>query len=271
MLFKHLMLQKLKKIFKPDLRPLNSIKISKSKILHNLDLIQQRQSAQAIFPVLKSNAYGHGILQILEILRGQSIPYLAVDSFPEYQIIARNSRFNILIMGETLPQNYRFFDTKRTAFAVFSLPVVQALAALKSKVRVHLFLNTGMNREGIQEQNLPAFLQEIKKYPNIELEGVMSHLHSADTEPESIAQQVKVFKKMTKQIENAGFSPKWKHIAASAGTLQIQDDFFTACRPGLLLYGYSPMQDTEYSEKTNQLQPALNLFSTITAIQKVET
>lgn len=265
------MLQKLKKIFKPDVRPLNSIKISKSKILHNLDLIQQRQPAQAIFPVLKSNAYGHGILQILEILRWQSIPYLAVDSFPEYQIIARNSRFNILIMGETLPQNYRFFDTKRTAFAVFSLPVVQALAALKSKVRVHLFLNTGMNREGIQEQNLPAFLQEIKKYPNIELEGVMSHLHSADTEPESIAQQVKVFKKMTKLIEDHGFTPKWKHIAASAGTLQIQDDFFTACRPGLLLYGYSPMQDTEYSEKTDQLQPALNLFSTIIAIQKVET
>lgn len=118
------------------------ISISRAAILHNLDIMGKIQPKSAFFPVLKSNAYGHGILQILEILKGQNFPYLVVDSFPEYQLVHNHSKFDILLLGETLPENYRFFDLRRTAFAVYTLNALKALAQLHKKVRIHLFFDT---------------------------------------------------------------------------------------------------------------------------------
>lgn len=258
------MLWQLKKLIKPKLRTLNTIIISKQAILQNLNLLQNLQPKSAFFPVLKSNAYGHGILPMLEILKGQNFPYLAVDSYPEYQLIHKHSDFNILLIGETLHENYHYFDFKRTTFAVATLGTLQTLAKLKKKIRIHLFLNTGMNREGFQSQDLAAVIACLQANPQLELEGVMSHLHSADQRKhESITMQIQQFKSMFSLIEQAGFSPKWRHIWASAGIFQLQDPFFTAFRPGLAMYGYSPLSDKE----ENWLQPALSLFSTIISLQ----
>ena len=136
------MFGRIKKYRKPDVQAMNVIEISRKNILHNVDQIRRIQPKWSIFPVLKSNAYGHGIQQMLEIYRGQDFPYVAVDSLPE-----RNSDFDILLMGETFAENYRFFDFERTAFSVYTLETLQALAQLKRKVKIHIFLNTGMNRE----------------------------------------------------------------------------------------------------------------------------
>ena len=260
------MFWKFRKLLRPDLKTLNTISISRAAILHNLDIMRKIQPKSAFFPVLKSNAYGHGILQILEILKGQNFPYLVVDSFPEYQLVHKHSKFDILLLGETLPENYRFFDLRRTAFAVYTLNALKALAQLHKKVRIHLFFDTWMHREGVQEQNLPQILAFLKEHKQLELEGLMSHLHSADTDEASIQKQVTLFKKMGNLVEQAGFAPKWKHIWASAGLLKIHDDYFSAFRPGLLLYGYSPIPDMR---SKLGLQPALTLHSRIVSLQHV--
>ena len=69
-----------------------------------------------------------------------------------------------------------------------------------------------MHREGVQEQNLPQILALLKEHKQLELEGLMSDLHSADTDDASIQKQVTLFKKMGNLVEQAGFAPKWKHI-----------------------------------------------------------
>lgn len=257
----------LRKKLNPGLKTLNTITISKQNILHNLEVLATLQPKSAFFPVLKSNAYGHGILPMLEILKGQHFPYLVVDSFPEYQLIHKHSKFNVLLIGETLPENYRFFDVKRTAFAIHTFQALHVLAKLHKKVRLHLFFNTWMHREGIQEQNLASMLDFIKEHPCLQVEGVMSHLHSADSDDASIQKQIAVFKKMAYQVEQAWFSPKWKHIWASAGILKLQDEYFTAFRPWLLVYGYTPCPDQNISLS---LQPALTLHSTIVSLQTVQ-
>ena len=260
------MLSRIKTLFKPKLKTLNTIFISKAKILNNLEQLKTLQPKSAFFPVLKSNAYGYGILPMLEILKGQDFPYLAVDSFPEYQLIHKQSQFKTLIIGETHAENYRHFDHKRTAFAIYNLSTLQELANLKRPISIHLFLNTGMNREGIQIEHLGAFLAFLKEKKQINLEGVMSHLHSADTDKESIKTQIAQFKTMTAIIEKNGFSPKRKHLGASAGLGIIQDDFFTAWRPGIALYGYAPSENRAENIK---LQPALRLESTIISLQSL--
>lgn len=262
------MLTRLKKLHTPDIETLNTITISKENILNNIKSIEKLQPNSQIFPVLKSNAYGHWINQILKIIKGFSFPYIVVDSFPEYQIIHNQSKFNILLLWETLPKNYQYFDTKRTTFAIYNIETLKYLISLNKKIKIHLFLNTGMNREWIQKNNLNTFLELVKNNKKIELEWVMSHLHSADEKwEESIHKQITLFKTMFEIIKAKWFNPKWKHIWASAWMIKINDSFFNARRPWLIFYGYSPFWN---DEKINlDLKPALTLNSTIISIQNI--
>jgi alanine racemase len=115
----------------------------------------------SIFPVVKSNAYGHGIKEIVEILNHTNAQMIAVDSLLEYQIVTRNSKKRILVLGETLCENYEFFDHKNTSFCIWNVSTLEYLISLKKPFHIHLFINTGMNREGIQERELDLFLSKL--------------------------------------------------------------------------------------------------------------
>ena len=94
---------------------------------------------------------------------------VAVDSYPEYQIVKKELKSDILIMGETHLSVYKQFDPKRTVLAIFNISTLQHLISLGKKFRVHIFINTGMNREGIQQENLDEFCN-LCKNSNIQLE-----------------------------------------------------------------------------------------------------
>ena len=96
---------------------------------------------------------------------------------------------------------------------MYNVETVHALAQLKKKLRIHLFLNTGMNREGIQFSSLVTVLEALKTCPQITVEGVMSHFHSADSvDGTGMQQQVEDFKQMYAKILEYGHTPKWRHI-----------------------------------------------------------
>lgn len=263
----------LKMLWSPRLSPMNTISIRKSSILYNLEYLQSLQPASAVFPVLKSNAYGHGLKQMVKILRNADVPYLVVDSYPEYQIARKYSKHHILVIGETLPSNYKWFDFKRTTFAVYNEATIRTLGRMKKHIKIHLFLNTGMNREGIDSDNLVSVLELLKQYPRLTVDGVMSHFHSADLpdqaqhhdfETSTMAQQIQVFKKAFTQILEYGHAPRWRHIGNSAGMFKLKEDFFNAWRPGLALYGYSPLEKEDPAfVLTKVLRPALDIYSTV--------
>lgn len=261
----------LKNFFKPKVNTLNTIFIKKENILNNIKVIKNCQPKADFFPVLKSNAYWHWIKQILEIIKWEKFPYLAIDSFPEYQIIHKNSNFNILLLSETYKENYNFFDFKRTTFVIYNLETLKYLKNLNKKIKIHLFVNTWMNREWIQEKDLENFL-EVLKNSKIELEWVMSHFHSADNkEFMSSIQQIIEFKKFYSKIEEKWFSPKYRHIWASSWVFRVKDDFFNAYRPWLILYWYNPFSEFWIKWKTDLLRPALSFEATIISTQDVKT
>jgi alanine racemase len=99
---------------------MNIIWLRKKVLLQNLEYLQSIQPQAAIFPVLKSNAYGHGLKQIVKILSKTDVPYVAVDSYPEYVIVKKRSSLPILLLGETLLENYKHFDHKKTTFCVYN-------------------------------------------------------------------------------------------------------------------------------------------------------
>ena len=100
---------------------MNVIWLRKRVLLENLEYLKSIQPQAGIFPVLKSNAYGHGLKHVVKMLRNTAVPYIAVDSYPEYIVVKNHCKIPVLILGETLLENYRKFDHKKTTFCVYNL------------------------------------------------------------------------------------------------------------------------------------------------------
>lgn len=106
---------------------LNTIHLDKTALLHNLSYLQSLHATDTIFPVLKSNAYGHGLKEVSSILKNTTVPYICVDSFPEYQIVKDYAHKKSLILGETRPENYTKYDPRRATLAVYNIETLKAL------------------------------------------------------------------------------------------------------------------------------------------------
>jgi alanine racemase len=108
---------------------LNTIHIHQDRILNNLKKLQERTQHKTIFPVLKANAYGHGLKQISTILKTTDVPYICVDSFPEYQIVKDYAAKKCLIMGETHGENYTYYDPRRATVVIYNTDTLKSLIA----------------------------------------------------------------------------------------------------------------------------------------------
>lgn len=261
------MLNFLRKIFKPRYETLNKIIIHADKIIANFDYLKSLQPQAEIFPVLKSNAYGHGLKEICQILNRTKVLMVAVDSYPEAQVVYRYFRGRVLILGEMPHRAYRYCRFKRTEFVVYNEDTLRHLSRFAKKAKVHLFVNSGMNREGIKD--FDAWLSRNKKYlERVEVSGLCSHLASADEESILNQAQEDNFVAALEILRKQGIFPRWVHLGNSAAIFSQRNNLLTAYRPGLALYGYSPFL-TEENENT-QLQPALEIFSHVISLQDLE-
>ncbi len=260
------MINKIISIFKKEYRTLNIIEISRNSLIHNFKYLSSLNRRVKIAPVLKSNAYGHGIVEVAKILDKSGAPFFCVDSLYEaYELLKAGIKTPVLIMGYTDPQN---FKVKKLPFifAVFDLEMAQILNEYQSGCNVHIFVDTGMNREGVPLNELPNFLQELKKLHNIKIEGLMSHLASSDSPNDSLNKiQVINFKKALQIWKKNRFHPKWIHLSNSDGLLNSipawDIDTQNMTRVGLALYGISSNQ---------KLKPVLSLKTKIIQIKKLK-
>ena len=151
------MINELRQLFKPRYQTLNVFEIKRQVILDNYKLLQANQPGAAIFPVLKSNAYGHGLSELCFILNDSEAPMVVVDSFPEAQTAYRYFKKKVLILGEMPAKAYSYCDLKRSEFCVYNQESLAVLAKM-GKAKIQLFVNSGMNREGVKDvkQFLPV-------------------------------------------------------------------------------------------------------------------
>lgn len=265
------MISRLKKIIRPKYETLNKIAIKKSCIIYNFRLLQQAQPQAVIFPVLKSNAYGHGLKELCLILNETAAPMVALDSFPEAQIAYKYFKRRILILGEMPNDAYAYCKLARTDFCVYNSRALKSLANL-GRARIHLFVNSGMNREGIQD--LAAFLKDNKKVlDKLQIVGLCSHLSSAENSIGTQNQkQLDSFLNNLDILQAAGYAPNYVHLGNSAAIFTLKNKRLNAFRSGLALYGYNPFNsiNSAYAAAAS-LKPALTLNSTVVAIQNLQT
>lgn len=251
--------------FERGFEPLNTVEISRSAILHNYDLIQRLNKDKQVWPVLKSNAYGHGIENIAQILKARKFKYVIVDGYYEALKIWNISKQPVLLIGVMDPKNLKNVNFKNTALTVYDLDTVRELGRIGKKVRIHIKIDTGMRRQGIEIDQIADFVKEVKKYRNIEIEGIMSHFSNADDPDNSYTKlQKDRFKKALKIVEKEYGKVRYVHLGASAGSLKLGKNGTNALRIGKAIYGYNPYEpsDPKY-KKYKGLKPALTLKSRI--------
>lgn len=266
----------MRQFFTQPYKNLNKILVQPAALLHNHRVLTQAHPQAKICPVLKSNAYGHGLPLVAPIFDSLNSPFLAVDSlFEAYQLTKLKVKTPILIMGYTHPDNLRrgwpFFKKPAFSYMLFERQLAVALNQHQPESAVHIFVDTGMNREGVGLPELREFVRDLKKLKHLTIEGIASHFADADN-PETqqfSLKQITAFKTAVQIIESEGIHPKWQHISASAGAYTFADPSFNLIRAGIASYGISPLAPADPASEALALKPALSFHSTLVQVKTI--
>jgi len=209
-------------------------------------LLRALDGAQ-LWAVVKANAYGHGAVDVAGAVLDEGAGALCVATVPEGLVL--RSEFGlarILVMGPT--SSSREIAEARDA----RLELAWWEDELPDGVRVHLKLDTGMGRWGLAE--LPQFGPDVV--------GLMSHLATADSDPDFAEEQVERFRAATEP-----YAGLMRHVANSAAALRLPSARFDAARCGVALYGLSPFGDDPAADG---LEPALSWRSYLAQVKRLE-
>jgi alanine racemase len=260
-----------------DSRP-TFAEIDLNALHHNFQVIRSSIPRRTeILAVVKADAYGHGFMDISRELELLGVNAFGVAFLAE-GIQLRKSGIDkpILLLGGVYPGQERKCIGYNISTALFTLEQAQALnqaaGKLFRKAQIHLKIDTGMGRLGIPYADAPGFFQELRKLPNIALEGVISHFATADELDESgqffTRLQSERFAWVVAEARKAGFMPRYIHIANSAAALLRDGTNCNLVRPGIALYGAIPSSD--FQGKLDLL-PVMRLKSRIAMLKWVDS
>ena len=236
------------------------VEVDLGKLAGNLAAIRSHCGGARIMPILKANAYGHGLLPVARHLVGCGADSLGV-AFLEEGVQLRRAGITVPILvlggiaGEQIPMFLRH-NLTLTAPSVEKLRLIeQAAAALGRRARVHLKIDTGMERIGIHYYNAHQLLEASLTCRHVDVEGIYSHFANADSADLGHARlQLERFLEVLDFYRQRSLPEPLRHIANSAGILQLPESRLDLVRPGILLYGVYPGPDCA---RSLAVQPAL--------------
>jgi len=237
------------------------IEISEEAFASNLDFFKKiipEKTELAV--VVKANAYGHGLKEIAELAEKNGIQSYCVHTLEEALLLRkRRKNYNILIMGPVPSERLPEAVENSFRLVVYDPDVLSALnritGNMDQSVFIHMKLETGTYRQGINPDDVELFLEKLKKTSHIFLEGVYTHFANIeDTTDHSYAlSQLQRFKDITTHIQQAYPNIK-KHTACSAAALLFSETHFDMVRLGISMYGLWPSRETYVSYKINHSQ-----------------
>jgi alanine racemase len=273
--------------------PVTRVEISRSRLIANFKYLRSLLSAgdapkrtpeltatPDLLAVVKANAYGHGLSPCAPWLVQAGAKWLGITSVEEGVALRRLcSKVRILVMRGLLRDEADALIDAQLLPTVWEPQQLDRLAEAAQhrdlamgSVPVHLEIDSGMSRQGVAPEDLPALLNTFQNHPALRLSGVYTHFASADRlDAEQNHLQRTAFRKAVDQIFAAGFHPQWIHAGASSTLLAEQHrlpDILpakpgvkTLIRPGIALYGYAPefsgTNSAAAEQARAQLQPVL--------------
>lgn len=256
-----------------------------SKLLFNFEQIKKHihrnkpKHKIKICGVVKANAYGHGLEQISKKLVEFGIDFLGVANYdeaiklrkliPDTPILV----FGTLIHSKLEPAKYvSILHNNNLTATVASLDTAKFLnqysTKFKRKFKIHIKVDTGMRRIGLDYKRALRNILNIASFKNLEIEGIFTHFAASEEKDKSFAKlQLKRFNKLLYDLKKNGLEFPLIHSANSGAVLDLKDSYFNMVRPGLLLYGYYPSKTIK---NKIPIKPIMNFKSKVTFIKKIK-
>lgn len=243
------------------------LEINLTQLTRNYRAIQAAVAPAKVLAVLKANAYGHGLVEIARHLLTLDVPYLGV-AFLEEAILLRQAGIHtpILVMGGIIGNQIPAFlrhNLTITASSIEKLQQIEQTAvAMGVTAKVHLKIDTGMERIGVHYYNAHSLLDAAQACRHCQIEGIYSHFANADASDLSSAQQqLQRFNDVLAYYDQQGLPPPpLRHMANSGAILQLPGSHFDMVRAGILLYGVYP---SAYVQQSVAVRPCLSWKSRV--------
>ena len=255
------------------LRP-TQVEVDLSRLTANYRAIQAHVAPAAVMPILKANAYGHGLVEVALHMQSLGAPYLGV-AFLEEGILLREAGVTtpILVLGGIIGNQVPLFlahDLTLTASSIEKLgQIEEAARAMGVRAKVHLKIDTGMERIGVHYYSAASLLEASLTGDHFEVEGIFSHFANADAADSSYSRlQLERFHEVLDFYERRGLPPPpLRHIANSAAIAGFPAAHLDMVRAGILLYGVYPSADVP---RTVAVSPALSWKSRVVYFKVVQ-
>ena len=245
--------------------------------LHNLRYVRERIGPKpTIMAIVKANAYGHG----LEIIAKAALHHGDVHAFgvateEEGCKLRKLTSLPILVLTGALEDEVEIFLQNKLDFTLSKISLLEAIAnrsrALGVKARVHVKIDTGMRRIGIEPEHALTFIRKVVELnDDIEFAGLSTHFATSDSlDPTFFNLQLSKFQRVIETLKDHGIKLPTVHAANSGAILQRpKDSAFDMVRPGIMLYGYAPSGELDEIYK-HDLKPPLELLSHVVLSKRI--
>lgn len=246
------------------------IEISRSALYHNVAQFRRIAPDTTLIAVVKANAYGHGMELVAPALEPAVDMFGVAFAEEGAALRAAGIAKPILVLMTPTASDAELILTAHLEVVACSLEVVRHLdrmaAQMQQRVGVHIYVDTGMHRDGIAPEDVPAFVDACAKLEHIKLHGICTHFARSDEQDLSMTTlQNQRFAHVLAELHSKGYHFPLVHAANTGAALQDAATHYTALRIGIGLYGIPPGEIC-----APELQPALRLVSAVTAVRRID-
>jgi len=249
--------------------------INLNSIRRNLIGIRKKIGKKVkICPAVKADGYGHGAIVISKMIEKESLAdYLGVATVEEGIELRENGiKLPILLFGVTFKDQILKAIKNNLTLTIVSLQTLHEAIEICQKYninsKIHIKVDTGMGRIGAFPDEVIEIAKKAVSSDYITLEGVFTHFPKSDEKDKSFSKmQIDTFSKIKKIIENEGIMIPLYHMANSGAILDLPESYFDMVRPGVMMYGYYPSNETSESI---EIFPSMKLRTEIAFIKRVK-
>lgn len=254
--------------------------VSRSRLAENFRLLRALAAPAELLCIVKADGYGHGAVECGRVLSHAGAGWLGVTDVDEgVRVRAACPSAKILVMGGVWPGEAQIVFEHNLTPAVWEPEHLAEAARAAGPLAVHLEIDTGMSRQGVQPAQLPALLDRLQLLPALRLDGVMTHFHSPEMAGNRASEeQFTRFASVVEAIRARGLRPHWLHAGNSTSLLHpgtgalaglaAKHGAQALLRPGLALYGYAPrFDDGSAPAHSADLKPVLTWKTRILSLR----
>jgi len=258
------------------------IEISKKNLLYNSGVLRKAIGNKTqLMTVVKSFAYGHGMLAVANVLK-EKTDWFGVASLDEALVLRKSKINNPILVLSYFDLDWQKIEQgikQKITFPAYSRTQIEFLNSIAKKLHrqasVHIKIDTGTSRIGQRIETIRTFLRELSKFKNVEVSGLFSHFADSEENPAYTAKQIEIFEKAI-EITSREFPNLICHMSCSAAAILLPKSHYGMVRAGLMTYGIHPSKKTrqapitrDYVGRHIELKPVLTWKTKIIQVKSL--